>query len=129
MTRLLSVTALAWFVLFLHSIAGVLEGAILPVLARMELSEIVEIDETHVQVQGRSRRLRSCAVDRIEWYLGAPRARALVDVIFVDGSGIAAEDIFGPFVLPMNDTQLRNRSHAVIFHRCHRFWLTQTRLF
>lgn len=131
MTRVLAAALTAVFVLFLNTQAGRLEGYLFPVVTPAALTAITPEGETFSRIAGHAERLRDCAFVRLEWYFGTFRNNSLVVVTFEEGARRRpiGEMPFGPWLVQLTPDQLTRRSHAVVFHRCHALWLTETEFF
>ena len=126
------VTLFIVLVLWLGEIyGGKIEGRFFPVVANTSIVEMQPVGPYSTRILGQSEKLRACPFDRIEWYIGTPSAYSVVPVLFEDRSTArpAGPLDFGPWLLRMTAEEIKNRSFAVVFHRCHPFWLTETRFY
>ena len=117
--------------LFVQAFGGTVEGYFFPVANNPQITRIEREDEGWTRIWGVADRLRSCSFNRLEWRLGSADAFAVVDLVFEEGTKVRGDGTFsfGPWLLHITPDQLRNRSYAIVFHRCHPFWLTQTRFY
>ncbi|MEO1639151.1 MAG: hypothetical protein AAFU41_07890 [Pseudomonadota bacterium] len=131
MKATLIASVIAALILFANSVGGRVEGYFFPVVAPAELDQITAVGETRSRIWGRAARLRQCSFDRVVWFLGDARNHARADVDFEESTKVRPVGAFsfGPWLVQLTPVQLRNRSYAVAFHRCHPFWLTQTRFY
>lgn len=115
-------------VLFIKSIGGRIEGYLFPVVTIGAIVEYESVGETWTRIWGEAVRLRQCSFDHLVWYLDHQGEEAPADVISEEGTkvrGLGAFD-FGPWLIQLTPSQLFERSHAIIYHRCHRLWLTES---
>jgi len=106
-----------------------IEGRLFPVVVSTELTKITEEDETHSMIYGTSRKIRKCSFYKMEWYYGSPRGEnVLVPLEVMERSRIRdnGEFTFGPWMLNLDKELARKESFAIVYHRCHPFWMTKT---
>ena len=144
MRNLLIAACCAALFIFAKAVGGRVEGALFPVVtdvrlvlspARPGLSAPLAAAQT--RVTGRAVKRRACRLERLDWRLGHPGAWAAghygrAEVVHAPGSLDAAGRgpiRLGPLEVALTPAQVRGRSHAVAFHRCHPLWLTETVLF
>ncbi|KQZ49692.1 hypothetical protein ASD54_12195 [Rhizobium sp. Root149] len=114
-----------------------LEGKIFPVVAGTDVTKIVKstskIDELPGQIlfYGKARKVRECAYDHIEWFMTDGGIDTRVDIALYESDKIRrpGEFQFGPWGTKMTAEELRYRSYAVVYHRCHWLWLTATHFY
>ncbi len=131
MTKVLAAFLTAAFLMFINAFAGGVEGLIFPVVDRATITSTQAVDLTATRIHGRSYKRRNCTFVRLEWYVGNRDANVLVDVVFEEGSHLrpSGEMAFGPWLLHLTPRQMADTSFAVVYHRCHPFWLTRTSFF
>lgn len=123
-------------VFFAEVVGGIVEGHFFPVTSRAEIREVAAAGQGLTRIWGEIRKRRDCAFVEVEWWLGvsgrrAAGAYAVADLEFEEGTRVRASGpfSFGPWRLQLTPEQVLNRSHAIVFHRCHAFWLTETLLY
>lgn len=121
---------------FAERVGGVVEGRLWPVTGRAVIEGSEAAGVGYTRIWGRIRKERDCAFVRVEWRLGSPGryaagAYSVADLVFEEGTHVRRSGpfAFGPWRVQLTRDQLLNRSHAVVFHRCHWLWLTETLLF
>lgn len=131
MSKILIAALAGLMLMFVHAFGGVVEGRLFPVTSNPEISKIEDQGEGWTRVWGVAERLRGCSFHRLEWRLGNDDAFAVVDLVFEEGSKVRGDGTFsfGPWLLHLTPDQMQTRSYAIVFHRCHPFWLTQTRFY
>jgi hypothetical protein len=131
MSRLVIFALALLFAMLVQSFGGKIEGAIWPVVRVAEITRAEAVSETRTRFWGASERLRRCSLERFEWRLGTPDASAPADLEFEDGAAVRVVGpfTFGPWVVQLTPDQLFRRSFATAYHRCHIFWLTETRFY
>lgn len=104
-----------------------IEGSIFPVVTRTHISRIVEADGG-VTIWGQSDKARDCVYMGVEWYYTSEKNSVLVPIEFKEGVKVRSPGWlnFGPWGLPLTREQLLTSSFAVVKHRCHVLWLTET---
>ncbi len=118
-------------VLFLSAVGGRIEGYFFPV-AHLGVIEAHEaVGETWTRIWGRSHRLRHCSFDHLSWFLGREGEDSRADLVFEEGTKVrgGGRFDFGPWRVQLTPAQLFERSYAIVYHRCHPFWLTETRFY
>lgn len=117
--------------LFLLTIGGRVEGFLFPVATMAQIEEYERVGETWTRIWGQSDRLRHCSFDHLVWYLGNVGEDARADLIFEEGTKVrgGGRFSFGPWIVQLTPSQLFERSYAIVYHRCHPFWLTETRFY
>ncbi|WP_373636637.1 hypothetical protein [Yoonia sp. BS5-3] len=118
----------AWF---LSMVGGRIEGYFFPVTEIGVIETHEAVGETWTRIWGRSRRLRHCSFDHLSWYLGRGAENSRADLIFEEGTKLRGDGHFGfgPWLVQLTPAQLFERSYAVVYHRCHPLWLTETRFY
>ncbi|MEL7212251.1 MAG: hypothetical protein AAGK92_06290 [Pseudomonadota bacterium] len=131
MVKVLVISLFLSIAVFLRSVGGHVEGYFFPVASLGQIDRIETVDAISVRIWGQSARLRQCQFNRLEWRLGDERAYSVVDLTFEESSKVrAAGDFsFGPWRLHLTEKQLRERSYAWVYHRCHWLWLTRSRFY
>ncbi|WP_424967346.1 hypothetical protein [Dinoroseobacter sp. S375] len=111
----------------LRPVAGGVEGRLFPVVKRAQITSVDALGETRSVIYGTSSRLRSCAFRRVDFFLGTPEANARVDLDMRETSKVrpGGEFDFGPWLVQLTPDQFP-RAFAVVKHRCHPFWLTES---
>jgi len=140
--------------IFAKAVGGRVEGALFPVVTDVRLvlsparpvttgTRAAPLAASQTRVTGRAVKRRACRFARLDWRLGHPGAWAAghygrAEVVHAPGSldaagreGAAGRGAIriGPLEVALTPAQVRARSHAVSFHRCHPLWLTETVLF
>lgn len=117
--------------LFVLHFGGIVEGRVFPVTRDTELMRIEPDGVNRSLVWGRSVRQRECSFVRLEWRIGSPHHYAVIDVEFLESSKVRGGGVFefGPWRLHATEAQITGRSFATAVHRCHPFWLTETRFY
>lgn len=113
----------------ISSFAPQIEGKLFPVVVSTELTKVIVDDETHSLIYGDSRKVRECTYIKMDWYYGSPEGKSvLVPLHIMERSRIREEGFFsfGPWQLNLSKDLVRNSSFAIVTHRCHPFWNTQT---
>jgi hypothetical protein len=110
---------------------GKIEGRYFPVVVNTAVTEIERVGDIESRVWGSSEKVRQCAFERIEWYIGSEDAYSRVAVSFEERSKARPDgDLsFGPWLIRMTPEEVLHRSFAVVVHRCHPLWLTETRFY
>ena len=79
-------------------------------------------------------KLRQCNYERIEWYSGDPNgayARLTMEVndksLHLTKKGDVV--IHGPQKVFINETQLRDNTFGITYHKCHFLWLSQSYIY
>ena len=120
------------FALFLPllSIVPQLEGRLFPVTKPMQIAEVVPDGMNGVQIRGTIEKIRDCAFVEVRFFLGTPKARAQVQVQFLEESRVRerGQFEFGPWYVQLTPEQLRGEWFAYALHRCHWGWETRTPL-
>lgn len=124
-----ALAVLSW--IFIQVNAGRIEGRFYPVTEDTVIDRIELASDVRSRIWGTSRRVRDCAFEGLQWYLGDPRSNARVAVTFEEGAKVrpTGEMTFGPWVLHMTPQQVQRNSYAVVLHRCHPLWITETRFY
>lgn len=131
-----------WFLMglaigpFVLSTGPILESKFLPVVTSSKITRIQEISdptniaETGLLFWGEAQKLRECQYDHTEWFSGDPNGAHSRLTIEVKGKPVISKkgDTFeyGPIKVYINEVQLRNNTFAVVYHRCHAVWLSQS---
>ena len=131
MSKILIVALVGISLWFAISIGGVIEGKFYPVVKPADIQRVEPAGDVSTRIWGRAVRLRNCSFQRLEWRLGTEAAFSVVDLDFEESSKVrnSGRFQFGPWRLHLTPDQLSERSYAIVFHRCHRLWLTQTRFY
>lgn len=103
------------------------EGRLFPVVKRAQITSVEAQGETRSVIYGTSSRLRECDFHSVDFFLGTPEASARVDLEFLEASknrpGGGFE--FGPWLVQLTPDQFP-RAFAIVKHRCHPLWLTES---
>lgn len=131
MTRLLMGSFAFVTMFFLSRVGGHVEGWLFPVTTLGVITQTQPIGETSTRIWGHAERLRQCSFEQLIWYLGDRTHHARADLVFEEGTKVRGDGFFdfGPWVVQLTSDQLKDRSFAVVYHRCHPFWLTVTRFY
>ena len=130
--RTISIAALVALTLVLGDAwGGRIEGHFWPVVRPGVISAHSPVGETRTRFWGHASRLRNCSFDHIVWFLGDPVDQARADLAFEEGTKVRGDGAFtfGPWVVQLTPDQLFHRSYAIVYHRCHPLWLTETRFY
>lgn len=117
-------------IVVMHEHAGRWEGRLFPVVVDADITSVLSADEFQTDINGETTKIRDCKWIETKIWAGQPGSSMLLTVARPAG----LED-FGlgrhkwstmrvplPIALTTNNT-------AITLHRCHNFWLTETRLF
>lgn len=117
--------------LFVKAVGGRVEGYFFPVASIGEIVRYEPVGETSTRIWGASERLRHCSFDHLVWFLGDAQDNSRADVMFEEGTKVRGDGSFsfGPWLVQLTPEQLLSRSFAIVYHRCHLFWLTETRFY
>jgi len=117
--------------LFVQAFGGAIEGYFYPVTEATMITRAERDTDAWTRIWGQAARRRACSFQRLEWRLGDDRAFSVVDLVFEEGAKVRGDGTFefGPWLLHLSPDQLRKRSYAIVYHRCHWLWLTQTRFY
>ena len=120
-------------------VAGPIEGTFWPVTDYIHISKMTPRENGWTYIWGSSVKYRAgCRFDHIEWYIGLPGddVRVDVDTLASPINRPAGAFNWGPWKVQLTPEQITDRSHAVMFHRCHditffgktliRLWMTET---
>ncbi|WP_224823552.1 hypothetical protein [Cognatishimia sp. MH4019] len=131
MVKILVISLFLSVAVFLRSVGGYVEGYLFPVVTPGQIERIDFVDGISVRIWGNSARLRQCQFNRLEWRLGDRHAYSVVDLAFEESAKVRASGdfSFGPWRLHLTQKQLRERSYAWVYHRCHWLWLTRSRFY
>jgi len=118
-------------VLTSKDVAGRIEGVFFPVTTVAQLSLIENQDSTSSFIWGSTEKLRSCEFQKIEWRLGDLENSIIVGVSFDETSKVRPEGSFsfGPWRVQLTEHQIKTRSFAKVYHKCHILWPTQTHFY
>lgn len=129
------VTVVALCVSLMFFIVGPLtESRYYPVVAKLEIMDIVDIGDNKSDVSVYFIKLRDCDYLGLVWNRLEPNgALERVDIAAKRTPGLASSlnrstgpTIAGPWEVDMPHTQVRDLSVVEVFHRCHPFWTTRT---
>lgn len=131
MVKVLVLSLLVAVAVFLRSVGGYIEGYFFPVAVLDRIERVAPVDDVSVRIWGKATRLRHCQFNRLEWRLGNAHAYSVVDLTFEETAKVRSEGdfSFGPWRLHLTSKQLRDRSYAWVYHRCHWLWLTRSRFY
>ncbi|MFG5382204.1 MULTISPECIES: hypothetical protein [unclassified Yoonia] len=131
MTKVLIGACALVTIFFATAIGGRIEGYFFPVATPGVIIRYEAVGETSTRIWGDSARLRHCSFDHLVWYLGDEADNARADLVFEEGTKVrpGGRFSFGPWLVQLTPEQLLGRSYAVVYHRCHALWLTETRFY
>lgn len=131
MVKILVISLFLSVAVFLRSIGGYVEGYLFPVVTPGQIERTDSVEGNSIRIWGHSARLRQCQFNRLEWRLGDQHAYSVVDLAFEESSKVrkVGDFAFGPWRLHLTQKQLRERSYAWVYHRCHWLWLTRSRFY
>lgn len=110
-----------------ENIGPFVEGRFWPVIAGTTITRSTEKPDGTTEFYGTATKLRNCSFDHVVWYwLDPDGEEEVVPVEFLRGPHARRPVVFafGPWSTPLLKEELLNRSHAVIWHRCHPLGLT-----
>lgn len=110
---------------------GKIEGRIFPVVGGTNITRMEIVDATSTRIWGGAVKLRNCSFQRIDWHFGTTSANAFVDVLIEEKTKLRADGTFGfgPWIIRLTPDEVQYRSFATVYHKCHSFWLTETRFY
>lgn len=118
-------------VVLANTYGGAIEGRFYPVISKAEIDRVEEVNSVSSRIWGRFDRLRDCSFQGLHFFLGEPGSSARVDLVFEEPAQVrepgSAE--FGPWRVQLTHDQIENRAYAIAYHRCHPFWITETRFY
>lgn len=119
------------FLFFMQGIGGQIEGRLFPVVDGTTIAISEPVGETRTRIWGEFDKLRDCQYEGLEFRLGTPGSSIHVDFTFEEGAKHRApgRETFGPWLVHLTEDQLTNRAFSIVYHRCHPFWLTETRFY
>lgn len=111
-----------------QSFGGKIEGRYFPVVIGVDVNRVEAVGDTKARIWGEFQKVRECAFVGLAFYLGTPGNAARVDLDLEEASKqrAAGFEDFGPWLVQLDPEQLRGRAFAVVQHRCHPFWITET---
>ena len=125
MAKILPAMLAAICAVFIVSVGGQIEGHFAPVSGQTQFDRIEPVGETSVRIAGQSMKLRECKFVRIEIRTGRG---TVAPIQFEEGTVDrgAGRFGFGPWLVQLTPQQLQG-ARAIVYHRCHPLWLTETR--
>lgn len=127
-----SVAILAATVIIVWTVGPWLERRFYPVVSKLTLSEVVSRPDGSTQFMASFTKIRTCEYLGIGWYLEDPiRQRVPITLMrSAQDDNTPNRPIgftrTGPWIVPLSPNQVENTSRAVLFHRCHPFWVSTT---
>ena len=114
-----------------YSIAPSLEGTIFPVVDNVNIYESHAISDTTTEFSGSAKKIRECQFLRLEWFIVQNGHYAQVDLTFIEKSKARASGYFdfGPWNVKIPVSDFPQHSVAVVYHRCHWLWDTETKFY
>lgn len=106
------------------------EGDLFPVVVDANITAVESTGDMHTDIRGETTKVRACEWIKTEVWAGEPGRSMLLSVTRPDGLtnfGLG-RSAWSPMRLPLPQ-QLTTRATAVVEHRCHALWNTETRLF
>lgn len=126
-----------WFALlgmlvwpFLSVIGPRLEGRALPVVSDAVIERYEPDGEVWSLVYGKAKKLRDCKFIRLDWSYGFESGRSvIVPVTFLESPKARGGGWFefGPWRVELDPEKIDSKSFAYTVHRCHPFWLTESK--
>lgn len=116
---------------FLALLGPVIEEKIAPVVVDTRLINLTTSPNGTTMLYGTSVKKRDCIFDHIEWFQVEGSRAVRTDVAFGHGPSIVRKPgvfSFGPWTIRMQPN-LISSSYAIVYHRCHMFWLSQSRFY
>jgi hypothetical protein len=128
------------FIFFISASTGLLshaEGRIFPVLAGSDITRAISTVEGLPNIKGqtifygKARKLRMCDFERIEWWVMDGGMATRVDVTMYARGKPRGEDgiSFGPWGVMLTKEELLEKSWAIVWSKCHPFFLTATKFY
>lgn len=120
---------------FIYSIGGTIEGRMLPVMSRLQISDPEPFPPPAYRTRwrGTATKYRNCSFVRVEWNLGPRNGNHVqIQFAFTDPPEIrfAGEFEWQDVLISLEPESVLQNSHADILHQCRfRPWLTRTRFF
>jgi len=121
----------ALMVLLIVYVTGpVLEGKYFPVTRGTVIERRVPFSSDSTLVRGYSYKVRpNCSYVKLEWWYGDPNGnKVLVPMTMHEATKLRAggKFLWGDWELKLNPLQVKNFSHAYVYHSCHPLWETTT---
>lgn len=111
--------------------AGRIEGYLWPVVADVRIDLLSGPGEAVSRVVASLRKVRDCPLQEIHWHRVTAASSEVVLVVYGTGADVPpGPTVFrlGPAEIPIPSDEIIDHSFGEALHRCHRFWLTRTRL-
>lgn len=103
------------------------EGAVFPVVAPAEITEVERSGEFYSTIYGTSERLRECRFVSIEFTFGRGGAGVPYEFLERPKNRPSGEFEFGPWRIGLPPSDIRRSLHSVVTHQCPwRWWKTRT---
>lgn len=124
-------------VIFIWSVGPTIERTWLPVVGKLEITDMIEIEPGVTEIHAKFRKVRDCEYISVAWYVGNPngdfrqvRIQTIVDPNMLDDTETSNRPLgsstAGPWRVGMSLDDLKNNSFAILRHQCHPFWITTT---
>jgi hypothetical protein len=124
-------------VITIWSVGPAVERSWLPVVGKLQIEEVVEIEPGIVEVYAHFTKVRDCTYISVAWYVGNPngdfrqvRVITIVDPEMLNEVQSPSRPIgtskVGPWRIGMTLTDFEKNSFAILQHQCHPFWITTT---
>lgn len=122
----------ALFILCVQSFGPYVEGMLLPVASDTVLETVEDAEDGWTAIRGHSTKRRECTFLELEWLVYDATGRAVkVPFKILQGNVIRGAGVFsfGPWLAHLTKKQVVEESVIVAHHRCHPFWVTETRFY
>lgn len=105
-----------------------LDGYYFPVVDETQIIKIEEQPDHTTIFSGKSIKNRRCDFIRIAWYKSDGRIMVPVNLEFIERPKLRYPGIFtfGPWKVNLTFNEVVNYSSAIVYHKCHFLWETQT---
>lgn len=120
------------FILAAQSYGPYLEGMLFPVSSNTKLELVEDAGNGWTTISGQSIKRRECTFLELEWLVYDATGRAVkVPFKILEGNVIRGAGVFsfGPWLAHLTKKQVVEESVIVAHHRCHPFWVTETRFY
>ena len=120
-----------------YSLGPALETTYWPVVSKLKIESVETLPDGWVKIRVKFTKLRDCEYMSLAWYKGVrPDDFERVGVIVQrdpKDNGSPNRPLgtqhAGPWLIAVNEDELRYQSFAQLWHRCHPFWTTVTEFY
>lgn len=111
-----------------------IEGMVFPVITGTKITHVTTDPDTNsISVWGSANKRRACGYNRMEWhYNPGSTSSTVVPILFRNPPVVHPNGhfTFGPWDIDFLTRQdVIQNSFVQVFHRCHPFWLTESRFY